>query len=137
VSAGARLDRISSTGYTPLALNVSTLAKSEIAALLVYHGARTDIRHTAEGPTILAKCIMTMRLDCESLAVLMVQVGGVYSHGSGGWSLFSWFRWVEFFLMVQVGGVCSHGSGGWCLFSWFMYLGDVFMVQVGFCLGGI
>lgn len=74
IRSGAKINQVNSAGYTPLQLNILTHNKSEIAPLLVYHGARLDVRDR-NGLTLLASCITRLRLDCESLAVLMVQAG--------------------------------------------------------------
>lgn len=74
VAHGARIDRRNASGMTPLQLNVAKHSRSEVAALLVYHGARLAGRDKS-GRTLLAACIGNVRLDCESLAVLMVQAG--------------------------------------------------------------
>jgi len=74
VAHGACVNHVNAPGVTPLQLNVAVHSRSEIAALLVYHGARMDGRDR-NGRTLLATCIHNLRLDCESLAVLMVQAG--------------------------------------------------------------
>ena len=61
-------------GLTAVQLNVAVHSRSEVAPLLVYHGARMDARDR-HGRTLLAAAIHNVRLDCESLAVLMVQAG--------------------------------------------------------------
>lgn len=71
---GAIISRRNGIGLTPLQVNIATHCRSEIAPLLVYHGARLDGRDQS-GRTLLGMCIGNMRLDCESLAVLMVQAG--------------------------------------------------------------
>lgn len=71
---GAKINYVNTAGYTPLQLNIITHSKSEIAPLLVYHGARLDVCDRS-GTTLMASCISRLRLDCESLAVLMVQAG--------------------------------------------------------------
>jgi len=74
IAHGACINHVNAPGVTPLQLNVAVHSRSEIAALLVYHGARMDGRDR-NGRTLLATCIHNLRLDCESLAVLMVQAG--------------------------------------------------------------
>jgi len=74
VAHGACVNHVNAPGVTPLQLNVAVHCRSEIAPLLVYHGARMDGRDR-HGRTLLATCIHNLRLDCESLAVLMVQAG--------------------------------------------------------------
>lgn len=74
VAHGACVNHVNAPGVTPLQLNVAVHSRSEIAALLVYHGARMDGRDR-NGRTLLATLIHNLRLDCESLAVLMVQAG--------------------------------------------------------------
>jgi len=74
VAHGACVNHVNAPGVTALQLNVAVHSRSEIAALLVYHGARMDGRDRS-GRTLLATCIHNLRLDCESLAVLMVQAG--------------------------------------------------------------
>lgn len=74
VAHGACVNHVNAPGVTPLQLNVAVHSRSEIAPLLVYHGARMDGRDR-NGRTLLATCIHNLRLDCESLAVLMVQAG--------------------------------------------------------------
>jgi len=74
VAHGACVNHVNAPGVTALQLNVAVHSRSEIAPLLVYHGARMDGRDRS-GRTLLATCINNLRLDCESLAVLMVQAG--------------------------------------------------------------
>lgn len=74
VAHGACINHVNAPGVTALQLNVAVHSRSEIAPLLVYHGARMDGRDR-NGRTLLATCIHNLRLDCESLAVLMVQAG--------------------------------------------------------------
>jgi len=74
VAHGACVNHVNGPGVTPLQLNVAVHSRSEVAPLLVYHGARMDGRDR-HGRTLLATCIHNLRLDCESLAVLMVQAG--------------------------------------------------------------
>jgi len=74
VAHGACVNHVNAPGLTPLQLNVAVHSRSEIAPLLVYHGARMEGRDR-NGRTLLATCIHNLRLDCESLAVLMVQAG--------------------------------------------------------------
>ena len=74
VAHGACINHVNALGITALQLNVAEHSRSEIAPLLVYHGARMDGRDR-HGRTLLAICIHNLRLDCESLAVLMVQAG--------------------------------------------------------------
>jgi len=74
VAHGACVNHVNAPGVTALQLNVAVHSRSEIAPLLVYHGARMDGRDR-NGRTLLATCINNLRLDCESLAVLMVQAG--------------------------------------------------------------
>ena len=87
VNAGANLNLKNSAGLTPLQLNISVRCKSMIAALLIFHGAfindkmpiRIDnsmsLTNIHDGMSLLSKIISTPRLDCESLAILLVQVG--------------------------------------------------------------
>jgi len=79
VAHGACVNHVNAPGVTPLQLNVAVHSRSEIAPLLVYHGARMDGRDR-NGRTLLATCIHNLRLDCESLAVLMVQAGYELRH---------------------------------------------------------
>lgn len=74
VRNGAKINHPNMAGLTALQLNLMTHSKSEIAALLIYHGARLNVKDW-NGLTLLATCISRLRLDCESLAVLMVQAG--------------------------------------------------------------
>jgi len=74
IAHGACINHVNAPGVTALQLNVAVHSRSEIAPLLVYHGARMDGRDR-NGRTLLATCIHNLRLDCESLAVLMVQAG--------------------------------------------------------------
>lgn len=74
VAHGACINHVNALGVTALQLNVAEHSRSEIAPLLVYHGARMDGRDR-HGRTLLAMCIHNLRLDCESLTVLMVQAG--------------------------------------------------------------
>lgn len=74
VAHGACVNHVNAPGVTALQLNVAVHSRSEIAPLLVYHGSRMDGRDR-NGRTLLATCIHNLRLDCESLAVLMVQAG--------------------------------------------------------------
>lgn len=74
VAHGACINHVNAPGFTALQLNVAVHSRSEIAALLIYHGALMDGRDRS-GRTLLATCIHNLRLDCESLAVLMVQAG--------------------------------------------------------------
>ena len=87
VNGGANLNWKNSAGLTPLQLNVSVRCKSNIAALLIFHGAflndkvpskpdtPTSFTNKNDGMSLLSKIISTPRLDCESLAILMVQAG--------------------------------------------------------------
>lgn len=74
IAHGARVNHTNAQGVTPLQLNIGMHCRSEIAPLLVYHGATMDSRDRS-GRTLLSLCIHNLRLDCESLAVLMVQAG--------------------------------------------------------------
>lgn len=87
VNGGANLNWKNSAGLTPLQLNVSERCKSNIAALLIFHGAQlnekvpsrldssTSAIYNNDGMSLLSKIISTPRLDCESLAILLVQAG--------------------------------------------------------------
>jgi len=74
-SSGSKFhNTVNCAGLTAVQLNVAVHSRSEVAPLLVYHGARMDARDR-HGRTLLAAAIHNVRLDCESLAVLMVQAG--------------------------------------------------------------
>ena len=68
------LNQVNGAGYSPLELNMSVLNQSSIAPLLIYHGARMSANVSGDY-TLLATCIRAIRLDCESLAKLMVYAG--------------------------------------------------------------
>lgn len=74
VRSGALLDIQNSLGYTALQLNINTRSRSQIAELLIVHGASTSTIDYFRF-TLLASCLRTTRLDCESLAPLMVYAG--------------------------------------------------------------
>ena len=74
ISCGARLALRNGQQYTPLHLNINTHSSSEIASLLVVHGADMD-GVDKYGYTVLSASIRNMRLDCERLAQLAVGAG--------------------------------------------------------------
>ena len=74
ISEGAQLNILNAAQYTPLQLNINAHSRSEIASLLIYHGA-TMCGVDKYGFSLMASCINNMRLDCENLARLMVYAG--------------------------------------------------------------
>lgn len=74
ISLGAKLALRNGQQYTPLQLNINTHSSSEIALLLIFHGANMD-GVDKFGYTVLGACIRNMRLDCERLARLAVCAG--------------------------------------------------------------
>ena len=93
INCGADINSANSTGMTPLQLNIVVRNRSNVAALLIFHGSflNDNIRfkssrhqscashrsslYSNEGTTLLSKCLSNPRLDCESLAILLVQAG--------------------------------------------------------------
>ena len=74
IENNVQLNRVNGSSYTPLQLNMTAHNRSAIASLLIYHGADMSGRDKYEY-TLMASCIRTIRLDCESLARLMVYAG--------------------------------------------------------------
>ena len=74
ISHGAKLALRNGLQYTPLQLNINTHSSSEVASMLIYHGASMD-GIDKFGYTVLGACIRNMRLDCERLARLAVCAG--------------------------------------------------------------
>lgn len=74
IAHGAKLNERNALECTPLQLNITAQAKSDIAQLLIYHGASLEGVDKWNYP-LLAACIRNMRLDCELLAKLMVYAG--------------------------------------------------------------
>lgn len=74
IAHGAKLNERNALECTPLQLNITAQAKSDIAQLLIYHGASLEGVDKWNYP-LLAACIRNMRLDCELLAKLMVFAG--------------------------------------------------------------
>lgn len=74
VNYGAIMNQVNVNGLTPLQLNVNSHSKSDIASLLIYHGS---VMHGLDrnNLSLMATCINNLRLDCESLAILMVEAG--------------------------------------------------------------
>ena len=74
IAYGTNLDMQNSQGSTPLHLNICFNNKSSVASLLIRHGARMNGADRFSY-TLLAVVIRDMRLDCETLARLMVFAG--------------------------------------------------------------
>lgn len=74
VNNGAQINQVNANGFTPLQLNINTHSKSDIASFLIYHGSIMN-GLDKNNLSLLASCINNLRLDCESLAVLMVEAG--------------------------------------------------------------
>ena len=71
---GAKLDVINAQECTPLHLNINSQLKSGVAFRLLQHGSPTAGRDRYNY-TLMAACINNMRLDCESLACVLVAAG--------------------------------------------------------------
>ena len=74
ISHGAKLNERNALECTPLQLNITAQVTSEIAQLLIFHGASLEGVDKWKCP-LLAACIRNMRLDCEILARLMLYAG--------------------------------------------------------------
>ncbi len=74
IQHGVKLNIPNALQCTPLQLNINMLSKSQVAQLLVYHGAQCN-GVDKWNLTLMASCIRNMRLDCELLAKLFVYAG--------------------------------------------------------------
>lgn len=89
ISSGAKLSLHNGLSYTPLNLNINAHSKSDVASLLLYHGAETDGLDKFNY-TVLGSIIRNMRFDCEVLAKILVNIG--YDLGQDLWLSPAWLN---------------------------------------------
>ena len=79
ISQGAILDSENNLQLTALQLNIMTYSKSSLAQILIYHGAEVN-GFDRFSYSLVAIAIRDLRLDCESLARVMVYAGYNLQH---------------------------------------------------------